>query len=194
MSRQPSNTLILSDFITDFTPFKPFFRVIPLEKFRICIFVYESTKAAKSKFDSLQSQFPLHYYLYTDLNWFSGSKIVPTEFLSPPKTEKNFLISPPGDPPLGWIQDPEAKPSPGGFTIAEEEGRHHFIKTRSFADLLDFKLDPDESPSHLQEIVTFTDGGEVSSLPLIVIDHAQDYTPLEPSRFKIPQTHMPPRA
>jgi Calcipressin len=194
---QPSNTLILNENCQDFEDFKPFFRVIPLKKFKFSLLVYKTTQEAKQKYEFLQQKYALSYYLYTDLAWFNGDKISPTEFLSLPQAEKNFLISPPGDPPLGWTQDSEAKPSAGGFTVEVEEGRHHFIKTRSYSDLVDFSLDGDcvqeYDQEHVQEIVTFTNGGEALKLPLIVIDHVQGDTIGHLKKLKIPQTHIPPK-
>jgi hypothetical protein len=198
-AEQPSNTLILNENVEDFQDFKPFFRVIPLKKFNFSLVVYESVKEAKERYEFLKQKHRIAYYLYTDLAWLNGNKISPTEFLSLPHAEKNFLISPPGDPPLGWTQDSESKPSAGGFTIDVEEGRHHFIKTRSYSDLVDFNLNGDcaidvelHDQQHVQEIVTFTNSGEALKLPVIVIDHVQGDT-IGHVKLKIPQTHMPPK-
>lgn len=41
-----------------------------------------------------------------------GSTIPPANYLRPPPIEKNFLISPPGSPPVGWEQVKEDPPNP----------------------------------------------------------------------------------
>ncbi|KAI8813747.1 hypothetical protein BJ742DRAFT_377668 [Cladochytrium replicatum] len=40
------------------------------------------------------------------------------EYLQVPPFEKNFLLSPPGSPPIGWVQTKEAGPVPGGHSEA----------------------------------------------------------------------------
>ncbi|TPX50591.1 hypothetical protein SeLEV6574_g00799 [Synchytrium endobioticum] len=49
---------------------------------------------------------------HTDLHMLTQ----PPTMLQVPHAEKNFLLSPPGSPPVGWIQMQESGPTPGGHS------------------------------------------------------------------------------
>ncbi|KAJ3125680.1 hypothetical protein HK100_010660 [Physocladia obscura] len=55
----------------------------------------------------------VYYGENTDINSI-GSTPNAASFLQVPALERNFLLSPPGSPPVGWVQTTEAQPSPGG--------------------------------------------------------------------------------
>lgn len=61
-------------------------------------------------------------------------------YLRVPEHERNFLISPPGSPPLGWIQVAEDGPNSGGcFDL--NEALANFEASNLSQDLPEFKLD-----------------------------------------------------
>ena len=115
--------------------------------------------------------------------------------LQVPELERNFLLSPPGSPPIGWVQQPEAGPVPGGFS--EDIMEHAF----SFVSLVDFELDGGklveyESDSNSQDLSQSRDSNRVcvtfdASLPSIQIDLCQDDDSPSP-RLPLPKTSIPP--
>ncbi|KAJ1537218.1 hypothetical protein HK096_002187 [Nowakowskiella sp. JEL0078] len=123
-------------------------RTTVLKTFARFLAVYESQQ------DAMKAKFVLHNSIIfgtkigayfgtnTDTNHLNPNEGMSFSLLQIPKTEKNFLISPPGSPPVGWVQSLEATPSSGG---------HHEILIKALESLNQdsFSLDDDmmdESP------------------------------------------------
>lgn len=71
-----------------------------------------------------------------------GSWIPQTSYLQPPAVEKNFLISPPGSPPVGWEQIREDPPNATALaedliTALKKLKAHDDIEKKPFEQLLD---------------------------------------------------------
>jgi len=79
----------------------------------------------------------VYYGEHTDL-----TAPVSNNLLQVPPVEKNFLLSPPGSPPIGWVQSTESVPSRGG---------HHAAMLSSLMELQDddFRLDDSTSNDYL---------------------------------------------
>ncbi|KAJ3333075.1 carbohydrate-binding module 1 protein [Blyttiomyces sp. JEL0837] len=61
----------------------------------------------------------IYYGESTDLESITNPDIsLQASLLKVPALEKNFLLSPPGSPPIGWVQGVECGPNPGGHAQA----------------------------------------------------------------------------
>ena len=132
-------------------------------------------------------------------------------YLSIPSTSRNFLLSPPGSPAIGWVQTSESEPSKGGFVSPRDL---QDARIASEISLLDFTLDggvevkPEsaiDSEWMIQEkkekdgvfsrVVKFKSLEDGLELPVICIsgdgtvDLGLDFSVTS----RIPQTCLPPR-
>ncbi|CAG8738719.1 13601_t:CDS:2 [Dentiscutata erythropus] len=95
------------------------YKLVPIKSFnRIFVTFYKTTdaKSVKEHFDKsiflekiIRVYFGQHTSIYETDN---------TRHLNVPETEKNLLISPPGSPPVGWIQSREDHPN--SITLADD--------------------------------------------------------------------------
>ncbi|KAJ3273246.1 hypothetical protein HDV01_004604 [Terramyces sp. JEL0728] len=140
--------------------------------------------------------------MHTDLNWLNPEPSIRMSYLNIPEPERNFLLSPPGSPPVGWLQTAESEPKPGGFCESIEE------RALSFVSLNDFKLDGYEDVDLSTEeerdrkilgqektetgsnskIYKFEGTGD-AELPTLQIDIAPD---MFPAKIRMPTTVRPP--
>jgi hypothetical protein len=144
---------------------------------------------------------------HTDINPDSA-----TVLLQVPELEKNWLISPPGSPPVGWQQIREDPPN---ATVLPHDLSHALLSLSEDFDDEDFKLDAGDqsSPSHNSDVSTAATGSsspmvyvickgdnhEAEDVPQITVQDwdggAQHHT-LEQYRrthTRVPPTAMPPR-
>lgn len=137
-------------------------------------------------------------------------------FLTLPPTSRNFLLSPPGSPSVGWVQTSESEPSKGGFTFPQDL---QDARIASEISLLDFTLDggvevedeenqmdrSDSMKINVQEkrekdgvairVVKFDSLESGLELPVICIsgDESVDVGLDSSILSRIPQTSLPPR-
>ncbi|KAJ3226361.1 hypothetical protein HDU81_007353 [Chytriomyces hyalinus] len=116
-------------------------RFVPLSSFFRCLVVFDSQDAAARVRQLLNGRV------------FKGGKkmnivdagtsdeshlTVPSDahaMLQVPEIERNFLVSPPGSPPVGWVQNSESQPSTGGH--------HAAMIIDALSQMDDFSLDAD---------------------------------------------------
>ena len=102
--------------------------LVPFKAMSRYIAIFESTQAAiEAKLNLDNSTFKdallrIYFGQHSDL------KTLKENYLKVPEIEKNFLLSPPGSPPLDWIQERESEPCKHG---------HHSV----LDDLTLFKLE-----------------------------------------------------
>ncbi|KAF8898211.1 Calcipressin-domain-containing protein [Gymnopilus junonius] len=164
---QPTNTLavtslpksffdpLILDMLRDhFASFGEINQWVPLQGFGRIIIVYEherDAEMAKQKSDPIvvdptsdDSQIVLRVYR-ADPNPLiprgERSFVPHSSYLKPPAIEKNFLISPPGSPPVGWEQ---VKEDPPNSTPLAEDLIQALRKLQTFDDQPAFEqlLDP----------------------------------------------------
>lgn len=124
--------LILDVLRIHFSSYGPLNQWVPLQGFGRIIVVYElehHAESAKQQCDPIvlsaahdRSQVILRVYR-ADPNplipqGVSTSWIPETSYLQPPPVEKNFLISPPGSPPVGW--EPIKEDPPNSCPLADD--------------------------------------------------------------------------
>ncbi|KAJ3415646.1 hypothetical protein HDV05_004522 [Chytridiales sp. JEL 0842] len=128
----PTNTLILTNLTPpDFEdngkiirellgPFGRVLRLTLLKSFNRILAVFESCEDADMAKRSLHKErvggreWRVYFGEHTDLNLLQPNPNPQPLLLQVPATEKNFLLSPPGSPPVGWVQGREEGPNPGG--------------------------------------------------------------------------------
>ncbi|KAJ1549203.1 hypothetical protein HK405_007918 [Cladochytrium tenue] len=102
-------------------------RVIPLRSLKRIIVIFRTGADAEMARGLLELKRPMelgeaHRVFYgepTDLALLDArGNAAPTVLLQVPPIERNFLISPPGSPPIGWVQVREGGPNPGGHAQA----------------------------------------------------------------------------
>lgn len=96
--------------------------------------------------------------------------VVVVDTLRVPERTRNFLISPPGSPPIGWVQIAESSPATGGHTDVHTQAVRNMLADPSTAN---FTLDegPAIDEDGTRHVLTFGHGtSEESSLPVICID------------------------
>eukprot|EP00842_Homolaphlyctis_polyrhiza_P005734 jgi/Hompol1/6161/HPOL_004848-RA len=91
------------------------------------------TSLHKSSFLGLELR--IYYGQHTDLCYLDPEAGKRLNLLKVPETERNFLLSPPGSPPVGWVQSKESAPVAGGHSEALME------REMSMLSLADFQLD-----------------------------------------------------
>ncbi|GLB35564.1 putative calcipressin [Lyophyllum shimeji] len=117
-----------------------------------------------------------------------GNPIPEANYLRPPSIDKNFLISPPGSPPVGWEQIKEDPPNPTPLAddLIQALRRLQMHEKRSSVEVL---LDPQEG-SGVGVYVEDCGGEEVDE----VAEEAWVYGETAPARtkWKPIATAMPP--
>ncbi|KAI8622413.1 Calcipressin-domain-containing protein [Chytriomyces sp. MP71] len=96
-------------------------RFVPLSSFFRLVFDCSETAAAvKNSLNGRMYRGNKELKIYFGANAEQQHLSVPSnaELLQVPPTEKNFLLSPPGSPPVGWVQSQESEPSRGGHHAA----------------------------------------------------------------------------
>ncbi|KAJ3071613.1 hypothetical protein HDU98_005051 [Podochytrium sp. JEL0797] len=124
-------------------------RFIPITSFFRFLVVFDSPETAAIVKQELhgtdflgQKTVRVYFGDNTDSNHLMNPNAGNTmNLLQVPPLEKNFLLSPPGSPPVGWVQPSEAQPSRGGHHQAMIDA---LVK---LADEDDFALDGDGSGS-----------------------------------------------
>ncbi|KAJ3310521.1 carbohydrate-binding module 1 protein [Boothiomyces sp. JEL0838] len=127
----------------------------------------------------------VYFGMHTDLNWLNPEPSIRMNYLNIPEPERNFLLSPPGSPPVGWLQTAESEPKPGGFCETIQE------RALSFVSLNDFKLDGYEDLDLSRETARdrkFEGTGQVK-LPVLQIDTVPD---MFDTTLPMPTTSRPP--
>ncbi|KNC97186.1 uncharacterized protein SPPG_07574 [Spizellomyces punctatus DAOM BR117] len=123
-------------------------------------------------------------------------------YLQVPTIERNFLLSPPGSPPIDWVQHQEHSPVPGGHADALLDALRELEGDT-------FVLDPGDAEDTMdtpgRQVLVF-DQGEEAELPVIVVDDMElrqpwwpedEPTGVRPSQLRscgpsLPRTAMPP--
>ncbi|KAJ3233591.1 hypothetical protein HDU78_006348 [Chytriomyces hyalinus] len=114
-------------------------RFVPLSSFFRCLVVFDSQHAAARVRQLLNGrEFKGGKTMnIVDAGTSNESRLaVPSNahaMLQVPEIERNFLLSPPGSPPVGWVQNSESQPSAGGH--------HAAMVIDALSQLDDFSLD-----------------------------------------------------
>ncbi|KAI9193435.1 Calcipressin-domain-containing protein [Polychytrium aggregatum] len=130
-------------------------RLTPLKSLNRFLMIFESSDIASMvreslhKTDFLGKRLMVYYGQQSDINTLSTGESVKINLLQVPKIERNFLLSPPGSPPVGWVQPEESGPSAGGHTAL-------------YLDLDHFKLDMDAG-----EVADAVDSTDAAGCPSI---------------------------
>ncbi len=104
-----------------------------------------------------------------------------------PPLERNFLISPPGSPYLGWQQIREEGPSEGGILELSNSGST--LANSSVTDIA--SIEQNDNAMHVQFNVVHPD----FDLPVIVVedvDKDEDALTLPRPKMRMLQTSLPP--
>ncbi|KAI9334996.1 Calcipressin-domain-containing protein [Zopfochytrium polystomum] len=98
--------------------------LLPTPAIRTVVFnsVGDAT-AARAELESSSSaelgpNFRVYYADHTEDRHLNPEQGVNIGHLQVPEIERNFLLSPPGSPPIGWVQSREGGPNPGGHAQA----------------------------------------------------------------------------
>ncbi|KAI9004803.1 Calcipressin-domain-containing protein [Gaertneriomyces semiglobifer] len=134
-----TNTLILTNvpprvFLTDdgianvkatLEKFGDLKAVVPLKTFGRILVVYAATASAQAaraqlqNSDSIGIDVGVYFGEHTDTTYLADPNAgTNLSHLRVPDLEKNFLLSPPGSPPIDWTQIRESGPVPGGHADA----------------------------------------------------------------------------
>jgi hypothetical protein len=131
--------------------------------------------------------------LKTDGPWGSGCPTIPSaNYLQPPPIEKNFLISPPGSPPVGWEQIKEDPPNQSPLAddlmvaLKKLELQERQIRRSGSLEVL---LHPEESG-----VGVYVENCDIESSDCEMDDESWVYGETAParSRWQIAPTAMPP--
>jgi len=133
---------------------------------------------------------------FQNFSAFSSSYIPAANYLRPPKLEKNFLISPPGSPPIGWepIKEdpPNSAPLAEDLMLALQKLELQERERESGLGGLGVLLHPDDGDSGVGVYVEDCDGNDDSDHSEID-DDDWVYGETAPARNKWkPVTAMPP--
>jgi len=136
--------------------------LVPFKALNRLVVVYSSTMEAISAKDNLTSN-TIYFGQETDLD------AITMDYLKVPEIEKNFLLSPPGSPPIDWIQSRESHPYRGGHTQAIDDMEvisldNETLGKQSLDDLTSV-------PGGSRIVLDFNDPNSSSSLPMIVVDN-----------------------
>ncbi|KAJ3041410.1 hypothetical protein HDV00_009390 [Rhizophlyctis rosea] len=105
-------------------PFGSLARLSLLTSFMRIVAVFDSTadslrtKESLHMTDFLGRELRVYFGEHTDMTHLTNPEQTGIHFLRVPEPEKNFLLSPPGSPPIGWIQIRESSPVAGGHEDA----------------------------------------------------------------------------
>ncbi|KAI8907489.1 Calcipressin-domain-containing protein [Powellomyces hirtus] len=117
------------------------------------------------------------------------------DHLRVPELEKNFLLSPPGSPPVDWVQIRESGPVPGGHSEALLDALRELETDEFTLDAGDSSaVDESEGDTPGRQILVFRPPENVThnpfpDLPLIIVENADvefDFG-LVPSSMRIPE-------
>jgi hypothetical protein len=133
-----TNTVILTNLtdeilqdpccLYDIIPKPAVSKLVALQKFKRILIVFVRTADSQTVKETLHNSI----YRGTRLKVYYCKHTMPFEYLKVPDKERNFLLSPPVNPPVGWIQETEKEPSRGGILD---------MKQLSTYSLLDFELE-----------------------------------------------------
>ena len=117
------------------------------------------------------------------------SWIPQTNYLQPPAIEKNFLISPPGSPPVGW--EPVREDPPNATPLAEDL-IHALRKLQTFSErpALEQLLDPLDANG----VGVYVEDFDAGNCPMDISEEDWVYGESAPARERWRQfaTSMPP--
>ena len=155
-------------------------KIIDLKSFDRFLVIFPTTLLAQQSYQQLKQ---------LDLRVFYGQHTLldsPKKYLNVPAKQVNFLLSPPGEIPVGWVQTEEEHP---GVTHSPS-----LIADRiEISDLNDFVLDANDSQARAELFQDFRKAYQfdpvADGLPLLVVD---EYSCTNVSKQqKIPQTRRP---
>ena len=156
-------------------------KIIDLKSFDRFLVIFPTTLLAQQSYQQLKQ---------LGLRVFYGQHTLldsPKEYLRVPAKQVNFLLSPPGEMPVGWIQTEEEHP---GVTHSPS-----LIAERiEISDLNDFVLDANDSQASRDELFqdfrkAYQFDPVADELPLLVVDEYSSTTGSKQQR--IPQTRRP---
>ncbi|KAJ3040176.1 Calcipressin-1, partial [Rhizophlyctis rosea] len=121
-------------------------RLSLLKSFLRVVVVFDSTADSQHAKDALHMveflgrELRVYFGDHTDTTHLSNPSAQPLNFLRVPEPEKNFLLSPPGSPPIGWVQLRESSPVSGGHNDALLDALHQ-LENDEGAQGMEFVLD-----------------------------------------------------
>ncbi|KAJ8323754.1 hypothetical protein O5D80_007642 [Batrachochytrium dendrobatidis] len=194
-------------------------KLVILKSFgRMLAIFAETATAVQIKKDLHKTQFlnyelRVYYGQHTDLSQLGLDGKMKQTLLSVPQLERNFLLSPPGSPPVGWEQPKELAPVTGGHTEALSLSTLSLagfcldggvdvdldnIQPQNVVDTAHFSKLSITSDGRRQETLTFGTGVASAkssadvSLPVIVIEAPLYSEPdLDSESIPLPRTPLP---
>ncbi|KAJ3277213.1 hypothetical protein HK104_003550 [Borealophlyctis nickersoniae] len=159
-------------------------------------------KSALDRTQFLGQQLRVYFGEHTDTDLLNPEEGKNLNYLRVPEIEKNFLLSPPGSPPIGWVQSREGGPVPGGHADALMDALAALEGDPFILD--EGPLMNDQNPSAAvdadRHVLRFIPPDEEMQLPMIIVENADAGIPPvlvtseDPPEIMRPPTPLPKTA